>query len=265
MRLLILVIVLSILCGIGWGQAAPATAPAAQTRSLSLSPAVVMTSGQPGQSFTQTLTLHNQTGMTFNFEMVAQDVVVRDGKRVFVGAGEVERSIAATAVFSRRLVQVEPNQRASVDLTVTLPAGTPLRAMVAIFKGTDKITGGSNALGMTASLGTLITFTTSQNFDLRPEAMQVLPQSDSQALTVTQPLVNAGAEPVIAEGVLAILAPSGALVGKVKFPAQRLLPGEQVPFETEYPSLLPAGHYRALASFQFDSKSITNSSEFDVR
>ena len=44
----------------------------------------------------------------------------------------------------------------------------------------------------------------------------------------------------------------------------RLLPGERVTFRAEYPAELKAGRYRALASFQYEEKVITNSRDFTV-
>ena len=133
---------------------------------LALSPSVIMTRGEAGQSVTQTLSLTNYTSMPFSFEMVAQDVVVRDGKRVFVTAGELPQSIANTAIFSKPAVTIAPGQTASVDVTVTLTKGTDIRAIVAIFQGTDKFNGGKGSVGMTASLGCLITFTASNKFEV---------------------------------------------------------------------------------------------------
>src|SRR5690349_13041229 len=80
-------------------QTAPATpsqnpaAPSAAVQpadkpSISLTPAVVMAKGSFSQTLSQTLTLTNQTARDFAFEMVAEDVVVKDGKRIFVTAGE---------------------------------------------------------------------------------------------------------------------------------------------------------------------------------
>ncbi len=56
-----------------------------------------MAKGNFGQGLTQTLTLTNQTARDFAFEMVAEDVIIKDGKRVFVPAGETPNSIAASA------------------------------------------------------------------------------------------------------------------------------------------------------------------------
>src|SRR5229473_3177777 len=114
-------------------QAAPAAsaqqpaAPAAPIQpadkpSISLSPAVVMAKGNFGQGLTQTLTLTNQTARDFAFEMVAEDVLVKDGKRIFVPAGETPNSIAASAVFTQKTVLVKPFSSASVDVRLTLPA-----------------------------------------------------------------------------------------------------------------------------------------------
>src|SRR5215469_6581852 len=71
----------------------------AQPPSISLSPAVVMARGSFGQGLTQTLTLSNQTSAEFVFDLVAEDVVVKNGQRVYVPAGETPRSIAPIAVF----------------------------------------------------------------------------------------------------------------------------------------------------------------------
>jgi hypothetical protein len=71
--------------------------------SVSLAPAIVMVRCKFSQSYTQMLTLINQTQREFVFEMVAQNVVVRDGKRRFVPAGETARSIErAIIAFSAR-------------------------------------------------------------------------------------------------------------------------------------------------------------------
>jgi hypothetical protein len=66
------------------------------------------------------------------------------------------------------------------------------------------------------------------------------------------------------EGAAAILNSAGALVGKATFDPQRLLPGERLEFSAEYPGDLPAGTYRALCSFQFEGKTVTNEAAFEV-
>src|SRR3954453_3572909 len=53
-------------------------APEASKPSISLSPAVIMAKGSFGQGLTQTLTLTNQTGRDFAFELVAEDVIIKD-------------------------------------------------------------------------------------------------------------------------------------------------------------------------------------------
>src|SRR5436305_1872974 len=98
---------------------------------LSVTPAVIMLRGEPGQSTTQRMLLTNGTSRPFSFELVAQDVVVRSGKRLLVPAGEAPGSIAATAVFSKRSVTVKPGQTAAVDVTVTITTRTTVRAITA--------------------------------------------------------------------------------------------------------------------------------------
>ena len=244
---------------------APSPTPATDAKpSISLSPAVVMANGSFGQGLTQTLNLTNQTARDFAFEMVAEDVIVKDGKRVFVPAGETPNSIAATAVFSQKTVLVKPFSSVAVDVRLTLPAQTGIRAVVAMFRGTDKLPTSSSAVGMTASLGTLITFNLTDNLQLQPETVRVNPATESANMTIAQWISNSGAEPALPEGTAAVLNSSGGLVGKAVFAPQRLLPGERLEFSAEYPGELPPGSYRALCSFQFEGKTLTSEARFEV-
>jgi hypothetical protein len=231
--------------------------------SISLAPAIVMVQCKFSQSYTQVLTLINQTQQNFEFEMVAQDVVVRGGKRAFVLAGETPGSIAATAVFSQKQMVVKPGQTASVGVTFTVPSETPLRAVVALFRGLNKVSSGGPVM-MTASLGALFTFTVSDNFQIEGSPVAVSAQSSTANLAISQVLTNTGSEPVIAGGIAALLDQAGTLVGKASFEEQRLLPGERLPFRAEYPTELKSGRYRVFASSHYEKKVITNSRGFAV-
>jgi len=232
--------------------------------SISLTPAVVMAKGSFSQTLSQTLTLTNQTARDFAFEMVAEDVVVKDGKRVFVTAGETPNSIATSAVFTQKTVLVKPFSSASVDVRLTLPAETNIRAVVAMFRGTDKLPTSSGAVGMTASLGSLITFNLSDNVKLQPELVRVIPASETANMKIAQWISNVGTEPVLPEGAAVVLNAGGGLVGKAVFDPQRLLPGERLEFSAEYPGELPPGNYRALCSYQFEGKTLTSETLFEV-
>lgn len=269
---------LSALCFSGFMQAqaapssaaqnpSPATvsaAPEATKPSISLSPAVIMAKGNFGQGLTQTLTLTNQTGRDFAFDLVAEDVIIKDGKRIFVPAGETPNSIAASAVFSQKTVVVKSFSSASVDVRLTLPEQTDVRAVVAMFRGTDKLPTSTSSVGMTASLGTLLTFNLTNNVKLQPEAVRVNPASDTANMTIAQWIANTGAEPALPEGTAAVLNSSGSLVGKATFASQRLLPGERLEFSAEYPSDLAPGKYRVLCSYQFEGKTLTSEGAFEV-
>jgi hypothetical protein len=258
----------------GLHAAAPALPP-----SISLSPAVVMAKGSFGQALTQTLTLSNNTGRDMAFELVAEDVIVKDGKRIFVPAGETENSIAATAVFTPQTVQtkgfsspeflrntvlVKAYSAASADVHLTLPAQTRVRAVAAMFRGTDKLPTSSSAVGMTASLAALVTFNLSDNVKLEPEAVRAIPASDTANMAIAQWIANTGSEPALLDGTAAVLNSNGALVGKANFSPQRLLPGERLEFTAEYPDQLRPGDYRVLCSFQFEGKTITSEAKFKV-
>ena len=69
----------------------------------------------------------------------------------------------------------------------------------------------------------------------------------------------------IVKGVAAILDASGKLVGRATFEPTRLLPVERAVVHAEYPGVLAAGPYRALATFEYEGKAFTKSAEFLVR
>jgi len=249
----------------GQAQAPADAAVAADQPSLSLSPAVVTAKGGFGQSMAQTLTLTNHTTMELEFEMAAEDVTVKDGKRVYIPAGEAAGSIAATASFASKFVTVKPNSAVNVAARFSIPPGSPLRAVVAIFRGVNKIPTGQGAVSMTASLGTLITFTVSDKFEVASDTLQVAPQSDAGNTTFSQWLTNTGSEPIVPGGVMAVLNDAGQLVSKAEISPQRLLPGEKLEFKAECPSQLEPGKYRVLASYQFEGQTITKAGEFQVQ
>ncbi|HEX7830006.1 MAG TPA: hypothetical protein VF787_10125 [Thermoanaerobaculia bacterium] len=237
-------------------------ASAAEDGTLSLSPAVVMLAGNYGQSTTQTLTLLNGTSRPFSFDLVAQDVVVRDGKRTFVDAGELAGSIAATAVFSQRRVEVPPGESTTVTMTVTLPPATSHRAVVALFRGTNKVMSGN--VPMFASLGALLTFTLSPNVNATATPLSVRPQSAAANLGVTQSLTNAGAEPFVAKGVMAVVDRKGTLVGKSELRPHRFLPGESAELGGEYAGELAPGAYTVFVTYDYAGRTLTNSAAVEI-
>jgi hypothetical protein len=232
--------------------------------SISLSPAVVMARGAFGQGLTQRLTLSNQTSTDFAFDLVAEDVLVQKGERVFVPAGETEHSIAASAVFTQNTVVVKAHTASTVDIQLTIPAETKIRAVVAVFRGTNRLATSSTSVGVTASLGALLTFNLTENVKLQPETVQVKPATETANLSVSQWITNVGAEPALPEGAAVILNSAGNLVEKTTFQPQRLLPGERLRFSAEFPEQLPAGDYKVLCSFQFEGRTLTSDAAFKV-
>ena len=240
-----------------------ATAVAAEDGALSLSPAVVMLRGDFGQSTTQILTLTNTTSRAFAFDLVAQDVVMNDGKRTFAEAGSIAGSIAATAVFSQKHVEVPPGDTVRVSMTVTLPPSTRQRAIVAMFRGTNRILSGN--VPMIASLGSLLTFQASESIELGAAPLHVRPQSPTANLGVTQACSNKGSEPLVAKGVLAVIDEKGSLVGKSALEPKRLLPGESAEISGEYGGELDPGKYRVFVTYDYEGKTLTQSAEVEVR
>jgi hypothetical protein len=212
--------------------------------------------GSFGQALVQTLTLNNQTSHDFAFEMEADDVVVKNGKREFVPAGQLPKSIAATAVFSQPNGVVKAHTTQSVEVRITLPESTDVRAVVAIFRGTESL-GSSGSVGMTASLGALLTFNLTDHVAMEGSELKVTPPTATAPLRVSEYLENKGTEPLIPEGVAVFLDEKGKLVAKLEFPQNRLLPGEKLEFDADYAGDLRPGKYRVMCSFQYEGKTMT--------
>ncbi|HEX3583371.1 MAG TPA: hypothetical protein VH087_16495 [Thermoanaerobaculia bacterium] len=242
---------------------AGATNVYANNGALSVSPAVIMLRGAAGQSTTQRMLLTNGTSRPFSFELIAEDVVVRGGKRVLVPAGETAGSIAATAVFSQRVVTVPPGATAGVDVTVTIPPHTSIRAVTALFHGNDKIMRGKVATAV--SLGTLLTFALSDSIVVDAGVPAITAQSATANAAFSQPFANNGTEPFVAKGIAAILDANGTLVGKAPLESRRVLPGEQVSLHGEFAGELARGKYRLLLTCDAGGKLITRSAEMVIR
>jgi hypothetical protein len=232
--------------------------------SLSLSPSVVMLKAAFGQTIKQTITLNNGTTQGLDFEMIADDVVVKSGKRVFVSAGELPHSIASTAVFSERSGHVQPGSSQAVQVLLTVPDQTSIRA-VAIYFRSKHVVVEHGTVSITATIGALITFVLSDDIAVQADPIRVHPATSSEDLKIIEALKNTGSEPVVPDGVAAFVDAGGSLAAKVPFQSQRLLPGERLEFTAEYAGRLKPGAYHVLCTFSYEGKALTNSVEMRVR
>jgi hypothetical protein len=237
-------------------------AQTATAQSITLSPAVVPLAGSFGQSVTSALTLRNDSDLALEFVMEAQDVVVRDGERVFIEAGALADSVAASAVFVPRQVRVEARSSASVTVTMTLPPTLRHRAAVAFFRGTTPVASGDRSAFL--SLGTLFTFAVSDRLSVAAGELTARPPTASANARLETTLLNDGDEPVVPSGVAAILDAEGRLLGKAPFAARRLLPGERSTAIADYPGDLRAGVYRTIATFDVAGRDLTLTGSLEV-
>lgn len=241
----------------------PLYAYAGADGTLSLSPAVVMLRGDHGQSTTQSLWLVNGTSRPFSFDLVAQDIVGRDGQRTYAEAGMLPGSIAATAVFSQNHVEVPPGETVIVNITVTLPAETKLRGVRALFKGTNRVMSGH--VPMIASLGALLTFNVGGDVAMSAEPLVLRPQSATANLGASHTCTNSGSEPLVAKGVMAIVDARGALVGRSALQPHRLMPGESATLGAEYAGELDPGKYRVLVTYDYEGQTLTRTADLEIQ
>ena len=232
--------------------------------SLTLAPAEVAARGSFGQSVASAFTMTNATDATRSFELVAYDVVVRNGQRVFVPAGAEPHSIAATAVFSRERLTIEPQTAAAIVTRFTIPAESDVRAVVVMFRATGTPRTAAGIVAMSGSLGALITFNLGGAASLDAAPAKVTAPTQSSNLRVESMLANDSKEPLVPSGVVALIDAAGKLAARSPIPAQRLLPGERLPFVVELPARPAPGRYKALATFSFEGRTITTSTDFTL-
>jgi hypothetical protein len=235
-----------------------------QPAGISLSPAVIAVKTKPGQTFAQDLTLWNNTLQALSFQMEARDVVVRDGKRVFLPAGEAEGSIARYAVFTDQNVVAPPGSFVTTRVTVTVPSSPGPRAIACIFMG-KTVMGMRQSVAMTGSLGALVTFTLTDDFQVQSKPPQVAVDMEAQTIAFRQNLKNTGSDPVVPKGVIAVTNESGSLVARLPVSGQRLLPGESLEFTVEHAGLLKTGKYRAMLMLEDESAFFSNAAEFAIK
>jgi hypothetical protein len=240
---------------------APAQVAATVPKSLSLVPAVVILNAKFGQTVTQTIALQNLTDQGLAFEMTADDVVVKNGKRIYVPGGQLPGSIAASAVFSQRSGFIAAQTQKAVQVLLTVPPGTAIRAVAIYFKSKHVLVS-HGTVSLNASIGSLVTFILTANSEVSAQAVRVRPPTESQNLKVDVRLDNVGTEPVVPEGVAAFIDAAGRLAAKTPFTAQRLLPGESLDFTAEYAGRLKRGTYRVLCTFSYAGKALTRTVEY---
>jgi hypothetical protein len=246
-------------------QVAPPAAPASEpvTSSIALSPAVLMLRGKPGQSATQALTIANGMSADMRFDVEVQDVVVKDGKRMFVPAGQIASSVALGAVASPASIIAPAGKSVSVDVTLTAPSGAGQRAVVVFFRA-KMAAAEKESVAFGASMGALVTFNLSDDVNVTTGPIAATAQTANENVNLSEELENTGAEPVVPKGTIAILDEHGKRVAKAAFDSRRLLPGERAVFSVASPAVLTPGRYRALSSFEYEGKVITNVGEFTV-
>jgi len=230
---------------------------------LTLSPAVVTLRGTYGQSTTQRVAMTNGTSQPFVCDVVAQDVIVRDGRRQYSPAGQSAGSIAATAVISPRSLTVRPGETGFVTVTLTIPQETNGRAVVLFFHGRNKLI--RNGVPMLASLGSLMTFALSSDVSLTADAMRVRPPTATATASFAETCTNSGREPLVARGVVAILDSRGALAGKSVIEPKRLLPGERMELRSDYPGDLAPGRYRVMLTLGYEGQTLVRSTDMEIR
>ncbi len=179
---------------------------------LNVAPTLILADVPPEQTTTYTLTVNNLTPQEFTFELAGKDLVLKDGKAVFLVPGEIPDSVAVNLVFSKKAVNLKPMQSSSFDVTVSMPNQTHVRGVLIILKGSDQI----SVVGqteMTASLGTLISFARAERVTQEATASSQKVPASAASFTVTQWLSDPVPECRASNDGLATSSPVGNALG----------------------------------------------------
>jgi hypothetical protein len=262
------VIFLPLLCGSSASAQAPQqTRPAATpagSASLAVTPSIVERRCAPGESLTVPYTISNGTEAPFHFVVEVMDVVLREGQRTYVRAAITEGGMAATAIASPAEFDAAPGKDGRASVNLTMPVNSAQRTAVVYFRGKPPAPPSKDQPSLQISLGALVTCRLGDSLSFTADRFRYDPQSETANITVSYELTNTGAELVRPKGTMALLDPSGRLVGKARFEPRGLLPDERGLFKATSPAVLPPGRYRVVSVFEYESVSVTAGGEVSV-
>jgi hypothetical protein len=236
--------------------------PSVHAGNITIAPAGISMKGSAGHAATQVFSVVNSSDTPLVVTVDVADVLVRDGKRVFVPAGRTVGSIAAMVTTATKEFTLGPGEERRVPVTFVLPAETSIRAVAVFFHALPPQT--TSKIRIRLNLGAVVDFSTSNEIVLQIAKPAVIPPTAGSNAVITEQLENVGPEPAIVRGVAAILDGPGKLVGKATFDQRRLLPGEKNSLRAEYAGTLSPGKYRLLSSLEYAGQTITRSTEFIV-
>jgi hypothetical protein len=122
---------------------------------------------------------------------------------------------------------------------------------VALFQGRSLLGAGGRQARL--SLGGLLTFTLTDRISVTGTLATRPPDASGNAQVIAS-LVNDGTEPVVPNGMAALISVGGQVVGKAPFAAHRLLPGERATVAADYAGELASGSYRTVATFDIEGR-----------
>jgi hypothetical protein len=172
---------------------------------MTLIPTVILDAGQPSQSSTHTLVVHNRTPYELDFSIEAKDLVSRDGKPVYLPGGEAPDSVAGAMVFSTRTLDVKPMQSSSLDVTLNMPVRTTVRGVVVLLNSRVSMAQGSKG-SVTVSLGSFITWPSSPGGEDPPVGDITATATAGSSLSISQWMVD---QPQACPGVESSISPHG--------------------------------------------------------
>lgn len=230
---------------------------------ITVSPAGVSLEGNEGQTATQTFTVANESDAQLAVSVDVSDVIVSEGKRSFVPAGQTRGSIAALVTIPLREFSLAAGEKREVPVTFVMPAETQLRAVAVFFHGVpQQVTSGPK---IRLNLGAVVDFRKSNEVVVQVAQPVVAPPTKTSNALITAQVANVGPEPTRIHGIAALLDNQGKLVGKAAFTPKRLLPGERNPLHAEFAGTLATGRYRVFCSLEYSGVVETRTVELVVQ
>jgi hypothetical protein len=230
---------------------------------ITVAPASLSLKGNAGKMHTQNFRLSNLTERPYTFKVDVADVVVENGQRHFVPAGQTANGIATLVTPKHSELRLSPGQEATVPVTFVMPSESRIRAVAIFFHGVPE-TVAPNQRRILLNLGAVVDFSMSNEVLLDSLSLDITPQTATTNTVIRQQLANIGPEPTIVRGVAAFLDQSGKLVGKAALSQKRLLPGERNAVTAEFAGTLPSGRYRVVSSLEYSGETMTQIAELII-
>jgi hypothetical protein len=236
----------------------------AQQNSLGVAPASVEAKVKRGSTYTQTYTISNHTPEPLHLSCSVIDYWYDENNKRLTGRpGTLPRSASPWVQFSPAEAIIAPYSSTNITATISVPLSAaggyytmpvfeamPLKTVAA----STQPAGNTSTTSIGIRFRSLMMLATEDASEYHIEIAdgKVLPVTDSKPFEIEIDVRNRGIVHARVHGLFAILDTKGALAGRGKIEADRLLPGQRKMMKVSWAGELQPGSYTAVVTLSYD-------------